>query len=74
MVAFAAAFILSFYYPKKTRWFYGAAVWAAMTRVYVGVHYPSDLLAGALAGIFCGFTMCRLIRFYEKFTQNGVAG
>jgi len=35
------------------RWIYVAYIWPllfAMSRIYVGVHYPSDILIGALVG------------------------
>lgn len=31
-----------------------AAVCMGLTRLYAGVHYPSDVLCGALVGILCG--------------------
>ncbi len=75
MVAFAAAFVLSYYYPKKTRWFYVVAIWAAITRIYVGAHYPSDLLGGAPVGILCGFVVCHLVKLYEQSNARvGSAG
>ena len=46
----------------------GLALAAAMTlsRRYVGVHYPSDVLAGVLVGLFCGWAACRLWRPAER--------
>lgn len=52
-VAFAAAFLLSFFYPGKMRWVYLLALWISVTRLYVGVHYLSDLFAGAMVGMIC---------------------
>lgn len=38
-------------------WLYGAAIAFALTRPYLGVHYPSDVLAGAVLGSALGTTV-----------------
>ena len=54
--AFAFALALCMTAPK--RWMKIAAVCAAvvmgLSRLYVGVHFPSDVLVGALIGSICG--------------------
>ncbi len=47
---FAAALVLSAYYPKRRWLWYSAAFVVAYSRVYVGVHYPLDVLGGAVEG------------------------
>ena len=46
-----------------------ALVFAALmgfTRLYLYVHYPSDVLAGAALGMFLGWLSCALVRFVER--------
>jgi membrane-associated phospholipid phosphatase len=52
---FAAAAILSVYSRRTRPWMYSMASVVAFSRVYNGVHYPSDVLAGAFAGTAYGF-------------------
>ena len=49
--SFAAAVVLFLSYPKKySFWFLVLAFLIGFSRLYVGVHYPTDVLAGALIG------------------------
>jgi len=64
---FAAAVVLSAYLPKWSWGFYTFAVLIAFSRIYVGVHYPSDVLGGALLGFGCGWLMVFLYRYAERW-------
>jgi undecaprenyl-diphosphatase len=56
---FAAAVVLSHYYRKFTWLLFAIAATVAFSRVYVGVHYPFDVIAGALVGSVLGL-LCLL--------------
>ena len=57
--AFMAATILTAYFRKYAVIFYLFASAVAVSRVYIGVHYPSDVLAGAVIGIMIGYIVVK---------------
>lgn len=48
--AFAGAYLLSSHAPALFPVFYALAAVVGLSRVYLGVHYPSDVVIGGLAG------------------------
>lgn len=54
---FAGAYILSRFYPGIGFFLFLYASLVAYSRPYVGVHYPSDILAGALLGVIIGWIL-----------------
>ena len=53
-MSFAAASLLTYFYPPFFPLFYGLALVMSWSRVYVGVHYPSDVVAGTVVGLAAG--------------------
>jgi undecaprenyl-diphosphatase len=51
------------------RWAWMMFLWAGImsyTRIYLGVHYPGDILVGMLLGLACGYAAFRLQRWLRK--------
>jgi undecaprenyl-diphosphatase len=48
--AFAGAWLLRYHYPRLTTLWYAIAALVGFSRIYLGAHYPGDVLSGALAG------------------------
>jgi undecaprenyl-diphosphatase len=53
--AFAGALAAGRVFPSARVAMWTLAALIAVSRVYVGVHWPSDLLAGALIGVACAW-------------------
>ena len=65
--AFAAATILGAYFPRFRLPFYALAALIAWSRVVVGVHYPLDVIAGALLGVALGLLALRALPLLAGF-------
>jgi undecaprenyl-diphosphatase len=63
--SFAGAVVLSYLLPRSAPYMFLLAVAIAFSRIYVGVHYPSDVVAGAGLGAavgLAGLVLLRLLR------------
>jgi undecaprenyl-diphosphatase len=52
---------------KRIRWLF--LIWPIIfsyTRIYLGIHYPGDIICGALTGLICGFFTLWLYHLARK--------
>jgi undecaprenyl-diphosphatase len=63
---FAVATLFSRYYPRIRYWVFGWAALIAISRPAVGVHYPSDILGGAIIGIAVALAIVVLWRVIQR--------
>ena len=55
-------FVLTAFEPRLRVPLYALATLIALSRTYVGVHYPLDVLAGAAWGLLVGWALVRALR------------
>lgn len=71
--SFAVAAFVSGFFSRRwvTMFMFSWAVLVAYSRIYLGVHYPFDILGGAILGFIVGWLLFRLERFiYIKYTKG----
>lgn len=63
---FAAAMFFGYFY-KHLKWIlFSVATIVALSRIFVGVHYPSDVIGGALIGVILGYLCVRICEIIIK--------
>ncbi len=61
---FALATVVYLYNKKWGMVFFAAAILISISRVFTGVHWPLDVLAGAMVGIFSGWLINKIVKKY----------
>jgi len=65
-MSFLASTVVSRYHPEYGKYLYAFSIIVALSRVYVGVHYPADVIGGLIIGIILG----RLVLYIEKRNES----
>jgi len=63
--AFGQAALFGIVWPNTRCYLYFLATTIALSRVFVGVHYPGDILAGAAIGVFLGVIAAMFFARYD---------
>lgn len=63
---FAAATLFSYFYPNMKYFLFIGALIVSSSRIFVGIHYPFDIIGGAIIGIIFAL----LIIYFWKLFNN----
>lgn len=63
---FAGAYVLAWYFRRRALMFYSLAIVVSVSRVSLGLHWPSDVIAGASLGIIVGWLVTSKILSRSK--------
>ena len=59
--SFAVAYALTRAFGRRGAWAYLPAATISASRLYVGVHYPSDIICGAVLGTVAAAVACKIL-------------
>lgn len=62
--------VLSGYAPKLIWLFAVITLWVAYTRIYLGAHYPTDVLAGLALGYLTGLGILLIVKSLQQIIKN----
>jgi undecaprenyl-diphosphatase len=63
---FAAAVFIYRFFPKLVWALFITAILISVSRIYLGLHYPSDVLGGAILGSLLGYYFASFVKMIEK--------
>jgi len=66
---FAGAAMLGHFFPEYRIALYGGGFLVAISRVFVGVHYPFDTLGGMIIGMVIGLVIVQLWLLLNKYLK-----
>jgi len=69
-LSFAMAFMIYFYSKKLGIVFLVLAAFVSISRIYVGVHYPLDILGGILLGAFSALLIKKYLSNLKIFRKS----
>lgn len=72
--SFACAYVISRLAPRLTIFVYVLAALIGFSRIYVGVHFPLDVLAGAVLGLVVAKALLMLLGALRRSPQAPPAG
>lgn len=67
---FAVSVYFYYIYPNLKWALFISAALIAISRVYVGRHYPSDILGGAIIGSAIGYGFARAFQYIQAYTEK----
>ena len=67
---FGLSTIVYFYNKKAGYLFFLASFLISIARVFTGLHWPSDILAGAIIGVFSGWLIILFSRKFSLFVRK----
>lgn len=70
--SFAAAGVLSINFKNKSIYIFALASLIAFSRIYLGVHFPTDIIVGIILGLSCAYTSVFIGRkiYYKKVLKD----
>lgn len=68
--SFTVATLISKFYKKYAIYLFSLAFLISFSRVYVGVHYPLDVLAGIMLGVVVGFAIVYSWLYINELVKN----